>query len=100
MAKNYKEASHERNPGAVIGATSCNLGGTHPLGNKRAEKAFKQIHEHHGERRLPAKHAERIRKAGILGTVVPDVEVLTLREFCEPYGAGDRPQQVRYWKTQ
>ncbi len=100
VAKNHEEASDKRNPGAVIGTTGSHLGGTHLLCDERAKEALQQIHEHDRERGLPAQNAEGIRKARILGTVVPNVEVLTLREFCDPYGAGDRPQQVRYWKTQ
>ena len=100
VAENHEEASNKRNPCTVIGATSSDLCFAHFLSDKRSEKALEQIHEHNWERRLPAEHAECIREASILGAVVTNIEILTFREFCYPYGAGDRPQQVRYWKTQ
>ena len=100
VAENHEEASHKRDPGTVIGTACRHLRLAHLDGDERAKEALEQIHEDNRERGLPAQNAERIRKAGILGTVVPNVEVLTFREFCDPYGAGDRPQQVRYWKTQ
>ncbi len=100
VAKNHEEASNERYPCAVIGTASGDLSFAHFLCDKRSEKALEQIHEHNGERRLPSKHTECIREARILGAVITNVKVLTFREFCYPYGAGDRPQQVRYWKTQ
>lgn len=100
VAENHEEARHKRNPGAVIGTAGSHLRLAHLDGDERAKEALEQIHKNNRERGLPAQNAERIRKAGILGTVVPDVEVLTFREFCDPNGAGDRPQQVRYWKTQ
>lgn len=100
MAKNHEEARHKRNPGTVISTTGSHLRLAHLDGDERAKEALEQIHKNNRERGLPAQNAEGIRKAGILGTIVPNVEILTFREFCDPYGAGDRPQQVRYWKTQ
>ena len=100
VAKNHEKACDKRNPCTVIGTTSGHLRFAHFLSDKRSEKALEQIHEHDRERRLPAEHAECIREARILGAVITNVEILTFREFCYPYGAGDRPQQVRYWKTQ
>lgn len=100
VAENHEEASDERYPCAVIGAASGDLSFAHFLSDKRSKETLEQIHEHDRERRLPAEHAECIREARILGAVITNVKVLTFREFCDPYGAGDRPQQVRYWKTQ
>jgi len=100
VAENHEEACDKRNPGAIISTTSCNLSFAHFLSNKRSEKALQKVHENNRERGLPAKHTECIREARILGAVITNVEILTFREFCYPYGAGDRPQQVRYWKTQ
>ena len=100
VAENHEEASKERHPSAIISTASGDLSFAHSLGDKRSEKALQKIHEHNRERRLPAEHAERVREARILGAVVTNVKILTFREFCYPYGAGDRPQQVRYWKTQ
>ena len=100
MAENHEETRNKRHPRTVIGTTGSHLRFAHFLGNKRSEKALEQIHEHDRERRLPAKHAERIRKARILGAVVTNIVIFTFREFCDPYGAGNRPQQVRYWKAQ
>ena len=100
VAENHEEACKERNPCTVIGTASGDLCFAHFLSDKRSEEALQKVHEHDRESRLPAKHAECIREARILGAVVTNVKVLTFREFCDPYGAGDRPQQVRYWKTQ
>ena len=100
MTQNHQQARHHGEPCGIILATSGNLRGTHLHGNPRAKEPFEQIHEHHGERRLPAQHAERVGETRILGTVVPNVEILTFRDFCYPNRAGDRPQQVRYRKTQ
>jgi len=100
MAKNHKETSKEWDPCAVIGATGCHLGFAHLECDKRSEEALQKVHKYDRESRLPAEHAECIREASILGAVVTNIKVLTFREFCDPYGAGDRPQQVRYWKTQ
>ena len=100
VAENHEKACDKRNPCTVIGTASGHLRFAHFLSDKRSEKALEQVHEHNRERRLPAEHAECIRETGILGAVVTNVEILTFREFCYPYGAGDRPQQVRYWKTQ
>ena len=100
VAENHEEASNKRNPSAIIGTASGNLSFTHFLCDKRSEKALQKVHENDRESRLPAEYAECIREARILGAVITNVKVLTFREFCDPYGAGDRPQQVRYWKTQ
>ena len=100
VAENHKETGDKRHPSAVIGTASGDLSFAHSLGDKRSKKALQKIHEHNRERRLPTEHAERVREARILGAVVTNVKILTFREFCYPYGAGDRPQQVRYWKTQ
>ena len=100
VAENHEEACKERNPRTVIGTASGDLCFAHFLSDKRSEEALQKVHEHDRESRLPAEHAECIREARILGAVVTNVKVLTFREFCDPYGAGDRPQQVRYWKTQ
>jgi len=100
VAENHEEASKERHPSAVIGTASGDLSFAHFLGDKRSKEALQKVHEHDRESRLPAEHAECIREARILGAVVTNIKVLTFREFCYPYGAGDRPQQVRYWKTQ
>ena len=100
VAENHEETSNKRDPCAVIGAASGDLCFAHSLGDKRSKKALQKGHEHDRESRLPAEHAECIREARILGAVVTNIKVLTFREFCYPYGAGDRPQQVRYWKTQ
>ena len=100
VAENHEETCKERNPCTVIGTASGDLCFAHFLSDKRSEEALQKVHEHDRESRLPAEHAECIREARILGAVVTNVKVLTFREFCYPYGAGDRPQQVRYWKTQ
>ena len=100
MAENHEKASDKRNPRAVVSTTGSHLGFAHLESDERTEKALQKVHENDGERRLPAEHTERIGKARILGAVIADIEILTFREFCDPYGAGDRPQQVRYWKTQ
>ena len=100
VAKNHQQARHQRYPMGIIFATGGNLRGTHLHGNPRAKETLEQIHEHHGERRLPTQHAERVGETRILGTVVPNVEILTFRDFCYPDRAWDRPQQVRYRKTQ
>ena len=100
VAENHEEACKERNPCTVIGTASGDLCFAHFLSDKRSEEALQKVHEHDRESRLPAEHAECIREARILGAVVTNIKVLTFREFCDPYGAGDRPQQVRYWKTQ
>ena len=100
VAKNHEEACNKRNPSAVIGTASGDLSFAHFLCDKRSKEALQKVHEHNGERRFPSKHAECIREARILGAVITNIEILTFREFCDPDGAGDRPQQVRYWKTQ
>ena len=100
VAENHEKACNKRHPSAVISTASGDLSFTHFLSDKRSKEALEQIHEHDWERRLPTKHTECIRETRILGAVVTNVKVLTFREFCDPYGAGDRPQQVRYWKTQ
>ena len=100
VAENHEETCNKRDPCAVIGAASGDLCFAHFLGDERSKETLQKIHEHDRESRLPAEHAECIREARILGAVVTNVKVLTFREFCDPYGAGDRPQQVRYWKTQ
>ena len=100
VAENHEEACKERNPCTVIGTASGDLSFAHFLGDERSKETLQKIHEHDRESRLPAEHAECIREARILGAVITNVKVLTFREFCDPYGAGDRPQQVRYWKTQ
>ncbi len=100
VTENHEEASNKWNPSAIIGTASGDLSFTHFLCDKRSKEALQKVHEHNGERRFPSKHAECIRKARILGAVITNVKVLTFREFCDPDGAGDRPQQVRYWKTQ
>ena len=100
MTENDENARNKGNPAAIVGTASSYLGSTHLKCNEGAKKALQQIHKNHRERRLPAQHTEGIGKARILGTVVPNVIILTLRDFCDPYGAWDRPQQVRYWKTQ
>ena len=100
VAENHEEACKERHPCTVIGTASGDLSFAHLLSDKRSKKALQKVHEHDRESRLPAEHAECIREARILGAVVTNIKVLTFREFCDPYGAGDRPQQVRYWKTQ
>ncbi len=100
VAENHEETCNKRDPCAVIGAASGDLSFAHSLGDKRSKKALQKIHEHDRESRLPAEHAECIREARILRAVITNIKVLTFREFCDPYGAGDRPQQVRYWKTQ
>ena len=100
VSENHEKTSNERHPRAEIGTTGGNLSFTHFLCDKRSKKALQQIHENNRQRRFPAEHAERIREARILGAVVADVEIFTFREFCDPYGTGDRSQQVRYWKAQ
>ncbi len=100
VAENHKETCNKRHPRAVISTASGDLSFAHFLGDKRSEKALQKVQEHDRESRLPAEHAECIREARILGAVVTNVKIRTFREFCYPYGAGDRPQQVRYWKTQ
>ena len=100
VTENHEEASNKRHPSTVIGTASGDLCFAHFLGDKRSEEALQKVHKNDRESRLPAEHTECIREACILGAVVTNVKVLTFREFCDPYGAGDRPQQVRYWKTQ
>ena len=100
VAENHEETRNKRHPCAVIGTASGDLCFAHFLSDKRSEEALQKVHENDRESRLPAEYAECIREACILGAVVTNVKVLTFREFCDPYGAGDRPQQVRYWKTQ
>ena len=100
VTENHEETCNKRHPSTVIGTASGDLCFAHFLSDKRSEEALQKVHEHDRESRLPAEHAECIREARILGAVVTNVKVLTFREFCDPYGAGDRPQQVRYWKTQ
>jgi len=100
MTENHEETCDQRNPGAVIGTTGSHLGLAHFLCDKRSKETFQKVHEDNWQSRLPAKHTERIRKARILGTVITNIVIFTFREFCYPYGAGDRPQQVRYWKAQ
>jgi len=100
VAENYEEASDKRNPCTVISTASGDLSFAHFLSDERSKEALEQIQEHNRESRLPTKHTERIREARILGAVITNIKIFTFREFCDPYGAGDRPQQVRYWKTQ
>ena len=100
VAENHEETCKERNPCTVIGTASGDLCFAHFLSDKRSKEALQKVHEHDRESWLPAKYAECIREASILGAVVTNIKILTFREFCDPYGAGDRPQQVRYWKTQ
>ena len=100
VAENHEKASNKRHPSAIIGTAGCHLGFAHLECDKRSEETLQKVHEHDRKSRLPAEHAECIREARILGAVVTNVKVLTFREFCDPYGAGDRSQQVRYWKTQ
>ena len=100
MTENHEEPRNKRHPGAIVCTTGSHLGFAHFLRNKRSKETFQKVHEDNWQRRLPAKHAERIRKARILGAVVTNIVIFTFREFCDPYGAGNRPQQVRYWKAQ
>ena len=100
VAKNHQQARHQRHPMGVILATGSNLRGAHLHGNPRAKESLEQIQEYYGERRFPAQHAKRVGESRILGTVVPNVKILTFRDFCYPNCAWDRPQQVRYRKTQ
>ena len=94
VSQNHQQACHQRHP-SFVGLSFAQL-----HGNPGAKEALEQIQEHYRKCRLPAQHAERVGETRILGTVVPDVEILTFRDFCYPNCAWDRPQQVRYRKTQ
>ena len=45
VAENHEEASKERNPCAVIGATSGDLSFAHFLGDERSKEPLNEIHE-------------------------------------------------------
>ena len=106
MPENHQKTRNKGNPGQVGnvpegGEISCGrLGFAHLDGDERSKETLQQIHEHHGKGGLPAQHTEGVGQACVLGAVVSNVEVLSFREFCDPDCAGDRPQHVRYWKTQ
>jgi len=100
VTENDEDARHQRNPVRIVGTARGHLHFAQPHGNPRTKESFEQIQEHYGKSWLPAQHAERVGEPGILGAVVPNVERAALCEFCYPDRAGDRPQQVRYWKTQ
>ncbi len=100
VTENHKNTRHQRNPVRIVRTTCSHLHFAEPHGNPRAKESLEQVQEHHRKRRFPAQHAERVGEPRILGAVVPNVERAALCEFCYPDRAGDRPQQVRYWKTQ
>ena len=100
VANNHEQPSDERHPSTIVGPTRCNLSFAHFLSDKWPKEALQEVYKDNRQRRFPAQHAERIRKPRILGAIVSDIEIFTFRDFCDPDGTGDRPQQLRYWKAQ
>lgn len=89
VAQNHQETCDKRHPMGIVRTASHHLGFAQLNGNPRAEEALEQIQEYNGERRFPAKYAERIGESRILGAVVSNVECFSLCDFCDPYRARD-----------
>jgi len=89
VTQNHQETCDKRHPMGIVRTASHHLGFAQLNGNPRAEEALEQIQEYNGERRFPAKYAERIGESRILGAVVSNVECFSLCDFCDPYRARD-----------